>query len=61
MLRLTRKATVFPRVLPTFVVVSKRTRCGGSGRVHGHVEEAAELLKLQKRGQFPDEPVRITV
>ncbi len=31
---------------------------GGSGTGHGHVAQA-ELLKLQKSGQFPDEPVRI--
>jgi hypothetical protein len=31
---------------------------GGSGTGHGHVAEA-ELLKLQRRGQFPDEFVKI--
>ncbi len=32
----------------------------GGGRVHGHVPEA-ELLKLEKNGQFPEDPVRIKV
>jgi hypothetical protein len=32
----------------------------GSGRVHGW-SALAELLKLPKSGQFPDEPVRIKV
>ena len=32
----------------------------GSGTGHGDVEES-ELLKLQKNGQFPDDPVRIKV
>jgi hypothetical protein len=31
-----------------------RKLCGGSGTGHGHVTEV-ELLKLKKRGQFPDE------
>ena len=30
--------------------------CSGTG--HGRIEQA-ELLKVQKRGQFPDESVRI--
>jgi hypothetical protein len=34
----------------------RRTPRGGSGT--GWIEQA-ELLKLQKSGQFPDEPVRI--
>jgi hypothetical protein len=40
----------------------KRKPHGGSGTAHGpsHVEEG-ELLKLQKSGQFPDDPVRIKV
>jgi len=33
----------------------RRTRRGGSGTGRGHVAQA-ELLKLQKIGQFPDEP-----
>jgi hypothetical protein len=32
--------------------------CGGSGRIHWKLEEV-ELLKLQKRGQFSDELVKI--
>ena len=36
----------------------RRTSRGGSGTGHGHVAQA-ELLKLQKSGQFPDESVRI--
>ncbi len=35
-----------------------RTPRGGSGTDHGQITQD-ELLKLQKRGQFPDEPVRI--
>jgi len=37
-----------------------RTPRGGSGTCHD-VSAQAELLKLQKSGQFPDEPVRIIV
>jgi hypothetical protein len=33
---------------------------GGSGRIHDLIA-LTELLKLQKSGQFPDEPVRIKV
>jgi hypothetical protein len=36
----------------------RRTPRGGSGTGHDQVAEA-ELLKLQKIGKFPDEPVRI--
>jgi hypothetical protein len=36
----------------------RRTRLGGSGRVHCVVVEV-ELLKLKKNVQFPDAPVRI--
>jgi hypothetical protein len=35
-----------------------RTLRGGSGTVSGWIAQA-ELLKLQKCGQFPDEAVRI--
>ena len=38
----------------------KRTPSDGSGRVHGYVAQA-ELLKVQKSGQFADEFVRIEV
>ena len=34
------------------------TKSGGSGTGHGHVAQA-ELLKLPKSGQFPDELVKI--
>jgi hypothetical protein len=37
-----------------------RTPHGGSGIVHSFVVQL-ELLMIQKSGQFPDEPVRITV
>ena len=36
----------------------RRTPHGGSGTGHGQIAQA-ELLKLQKTGQFPDDPVRI--
>jgi hypothetical protein len=36
----------------------RRTPRGGSGTGHGHVAQA-ELLKLQKSVQFPDELVKI--
>ena len=36
----------------------RRTPRGGSGTGHGQIAQA-ELLKLQKTGQFPDDPVRI--
>ena len=35
----------------------RRTPRGGSGTGHGH-DAQAELLKLQKSGQFPDELVK---
>ena len=38
----------------------RRTPRGGSGTCHAHVAQA-EILKLQKSGQFPDEPVSIKV
>ena len=34
--------------------------CGGSGTDHDQIAQA-ELLKLKKNGQFPDETVRIKV
>jgi hypothetical protein len=36
----------------------RRTPCGGSGTDHGQVAQA-ELLKLQRSGEFPDELVEI--
>ena len=55
-----RKAAALARVLPTFAFRVPRTPRGGSGRGHWFIAQA-ELLKLQKSGQFPDEPVRIIV
>jgi hypothetical protein len=60
MLRLTLKSASWLGCCRLLLVVAQRTPHGGSGRVHGHVAQA-ELLKLKKRGQFPDESVRITV
>jgi hypothetical protein len=60
MFRLTHKAASLARVLSTLLLASQRTPRVGSGRVNGHVVKA-ELLNLQKSGQFPDDPVRITV
>ncbi len=36
----------------------RRTPSGGSGRVNCLIPEV-ELVKIQKRGQFPDEIVKI--
>jgi hypothetical protein len=57
-LRFTRKAATLAEVLTTLDLSCEDKPRGGSGTVHGHVAQA-ELLKLQKSGQFPDEPVRI--
>ena len=61
--RLIRKAAALARIFPTLDLSIEdslnKPRCG-SGRVHGSIAQA-ELLKLQKSGQFPDEPVRIKV
>ncbi len=43
--------------VPSILSIIRKAK---SGRVHGRVTQA-ELLKLQKSGQFPDEPVRIKV
>jgi hypothetical protein len=40
------------------ISASKRKPRGGSGNTHDQIA-LTELLKLQKNGQFPDEPVRI--
>ena len=53
--KLIRKAAVLARVRTTLLLRKPR---GGSGTGHDHVEQT-KLLKLQKSGQFPDEPVRI--
>jgi hypothetical protein len=42
------------------ISASKRKSRGGSGNTHDQIA-LTELLKLQKSGQFPDEPVRIQV
>ena len=42
---------------PYFWAVKRKPR-GGSGTGHGRFTEV-ELLKMQKNGQFPDDPVRI--
>jgi hypothetical protein len=54
-----RSAASLARMLPTLDLNSvRRTRRGGSGRIHWKVGED-ELLKLTKSGQFPDEVVKI--
>jgi hypothetical protein len=58
--KLIRKVEALTRVLPTFPSTPKRTPRGGSGKVHCWFPEV-ELLKLERNGQFPDEPVRIKV
>jgi hypothetical protein len=61
MLRLTRKAAVLARVMPTFAFSCAENAARRKWkRVHSLVAQA-ELLKLKKSGQFPDEPVRRTV
>jgi hypothetical protein len=55
-----RKAAALARVLPTFPSTPKRTPHGGSGKVPCWFAQA-DLLKMQKRGKFPDELVRIEV
>ncbi len=56
-LRLTRKTTSLVRVLSTSIS-ARRTSCDGSGRVHCLITQI-ELLKMQKIGQFVDDPVRM--
>jgi hypothetical protein len=41
------------------ISTSKRKPRGESGRMLPYLIALTELLKLQKSGQFPDEPVRI--
>ncbi len=55
-----RKAAALARARPTFALICEEKPRGGSGTGHGQVVQA-ELLKLQKSGQFLDEPVRIKV
>ncbi len=60
-LRLIRKADALTRVRSTFFWAVDRTPRGGSGTDHWQIA-LTELLKMeQKRGQFPDESVRIKV
>jgi hypothetical protein len=46
------------RIFPTLDLNIEEKPHNGSGRIHDLIE-LTELLKLQKRGQFPDDPVRI--
>jgi hypothetical protein len=56
-LRLIRKVAALARVLPTLDLrVVRTTSCCGSGTVHCLIVQA-ELLKLKKSGQFPEESV----
>jgi hypothetical protein len=55
-----RKVATLARVSPTLFLSWQRKPRGGSGTFHDLFAQA-ELLKLQKSGQFPDEPVRIKV
>ena len=55
-----RKVDSLARILTTFDLSCEENRHRGSGTGHGRIAQA-ELLNLQKSGQFPDEPVRIKV
>ncbi len=56
-----RKAAAFARARPTLLFSWSETAArGGSGIIHDLIV-LTKLLKLQRRGQFPDEPVRIKV
>jgi hypothetical protein len=70
MLRLIRKEAVLPRIFPHFdaarrslrILTSKRTPCGeNESTMTPSLIALTELLKFQKIGQFPDDPVRIEV
>ncbi len=50
----------FANVMGEYDLTVRRTSRDGSGSVHGQIARA-ELLNLQKSGQFPDDPVRIKV
>ncbi len=56
-LRVIRSVAPLVRMLPTFDL---RTPCDGSGTGHGQITQA-EVLKMQKCGQFPDESVKVKV
>ena len=55
--KLMRSAAALARVCPTSDLSFRRTPRGENGSAGWIVQ--AELLKLQKRGQFPDEPAKI--
>ena len=55
-----RKAADNARARPTLFLAGQRQPCGGGGRIHDLIT-LTKLLKLQRSGQFPDEPVRIKV
>ncbi len=55
-----RKAAVFSRGRPTFFLVGQRQPRGGGGRIHDLIA-LTKLLKLQRSGQFPDEPVNLYI
>ena len=57
-LRLIRKTAALERIFSTLDLSIEEKESGGSGRIHDLIA-LTELLKLQKSGQFPDEPVRI--
>jgi hypothetical protein len=60
--RVIRKTTTLTRIEETreFIIEEqKRKSRGESGRILPYLITVTELLKLQKSGQFPDEPVRI--
>ena len=56
-----RKAAALARSRPTLLLSPEGKPRGGSGTGHWGLFTQAELLKLQKSGQFPDDPVRIKV
>jgi hypothetical protein len=53
-----RSASALVRIIPILDLSCEERMCGGSGTGHGLVAQA-ELLKLLKSGQFPDELVKI--
>jgi hypothetical protein len=55
-----RKTADFARARPTLFLSGQRQPRGGGGRIHDLIA-LTKLLKLQRSGQFPDEPVRIKV
>ncbi len=57
-LRLIINAAAFVRILTHFVFRMEEKPSDGSGNTHDQIA-LTELLKLQKSGQFPDEPVKI--